>query len=100
MSRHATGGGMTIVEAIKKVVLVAAHLLSSRDAFEAIVAQGLYQFQAKDPQYGVLCAHERSTARQNRIFDTLRQVSNIHSATSAMARRRCYSRQLQETLFF
>ncbi|KAA8764438.1 MULTISPECIES: restriction endonuclease [Burkholderia] len=45
---------MTIVEAIKKVMLAAARPLSSREAFEAIVTQGLYQFQAKDPQHVVL----------------------------------------------
>lgn len=44
---------MTIVEAIKKVMLAAARPLSSREAFEAIVTQGLYQFQAKDPQHVV-----------------------------------------------
>lgn len=35
-------------------MLAAAHPLSSREAFEAIVAQRLYQFQAKNPQHVVL----------------------------------------------
>lgn len=45
---------MTIVEAIKKVMLQASHPLSSRQVFDAIVAQELYQFQAKDPHHVVL----------------------------------------------
>lgn len=45
---------MTIVEAIKEAMRQAARPLSSREAFEAIVVQGLYQFQAKDPHHVVL----------------------------------------------
>lgn len=45
---------MTIVEAIKEVMRQAARPLSAREAYDSIVAQGLYQFQAKDPQHVVL----------------------------------------------
>ena len=45
---------MTIVEAIKEAMHQAARPLSSREAFEAIISQGLYEFQAKDPHHVVL----------------------------------------------
>jgi len=45
---------MTIVEAIKEVMRRAERPLSSREAFDAIVSQGLYEFHAKDPQHVVL----------------------------------------------
>jgi len=45
---------MTIVEAIKKVMSQAARPLGSREVFDAIVAQELYKFQAKDPHHVVL----------------------------------------------
>lgn len=45
---------MTIVEAIKLVMQQAGRPLNSREAFDAIVAQGLYQFQAKDPHHVVM----------------------------------------------
>ena len=44
---------MTIVEALKEVMRGAGRALSSREAYDEIVAQGLYQFQAKD---GMSCA--------------------------------------------
>lgn len=45
---------MTIVEAIKAVMWDAGHPLSAREAHAKIVEQGLYAFQAKDPQHVVL----------------------------------------------
>jgi restriction system protein len=45
---------MTIVEAIKAVMRDAGHPLSAREAHAKIVEQGLYAFQAKDPQHVVL----------------------------------------------
>lgn len=66
---------MTIVEAIKAVMHQAARPLSSREAFDAIVAQGLYHFQAKDPQHVVLMQIRRHcmgidfpTASQTKYF--------------------------------
>lgn len=50
---------MTIVEAIKEVMRQAARPLGSREVFNAIVAQGLYQFQAKDPHHVVLMQMRR-----------------------------------------
>ena len=38
---------MTIVEALKEVMRGAGRPLSSREAYDSIIAQGLYQFQAK-----------------------------------------------------
>lgn len=45
---------MTIVEAIKDVMREAAHPLTAREAYSAIVARSLYVFHAKDPQHIVL----------------------------------------------
>jgi restriction system protein len=45
---------MTIVEAIKTVMKDAGRPLGAREAYEAILARGLYKFQAKDPQHVVL----------------------------------------------
>lgn len=45
---------MTIVEAIKAVMLEAGRPLSAREAYAAIVDKSLYAFQAKDPQHVVL----------------------------------------------
>lgn len=45
---------MTIVEAIKAVMQGANHPLSAREAYSKIIEQGLYVFQAKDPQHVVL----------------------------------------------
>jgi restriction system protein len=45
---------MTIVEAIKTVMLEAGRPLSAREAYAAIVNKSLYAFQAKDPQHVVL----------------------------------------------
>lgn len=53
---------MTIVEAIKLVMQQAGRPLSSREAFDAIVAQGLYQFQAKDPHHVVMMQIRRHCA--------------------------------------
>lgn len=50
---------MTIVEAIKEVMRQAARPLGSREVFNAIVTQGLYQFQAKDPHHVVLMQMRR-----------------------------------------
>lgn len=45
---------MTIVEAIKAVMLEAGRPMSAREAYAAIVEKSLYAFQAKDPQHVVL----------------------------------------------
>lgn len=45
---------MTIVEAIKAVMLEAGRPLSAREAYAAISDKSLYAFQAKDPQHVVL----------------------------------------------
>jgi restriction system protein len=53
---------MTIVEALKEVMRGAGRPLSSREAYDAIIAQGLYQFQAKDPHHVVLMQIRRHCA--------------------------------------
>ncbi|MFC3682968.1 restriction endonuclease [Hydrogenophaga luteola] len=53
---------MTIVEAIKEVMRGAGRPLSSREAYDAIVAQELYPFQAKDPHHVVLMQIRRHCA--------------------------------------
>lgn len=53
---------MTIVEAIKEVMHRAGRPLSSREAYDAIVVHGLYQFQAKDPHHVVLMQIRRHCA--------------------------------------
>ena len=53
---------MTIVEALKEVMRGAGKPLSSREAYDAIVAQRLYQFQAKDPHHVVLMQIRRHCA--------------------------------------
>jgi restriction system protein len=45
---------MTIIEAIKAVMREAAHPLTAREAYVAIVERSLYAFHAKDPQHVVL----------------------------------------------
>jgi restriction system protein len=45
---------MTIVEAIKAVMLEAGRPMSAREAYAAIIDKSLYDFQAKDPQSIVL----------------------------------------------
>lgn len=53
---------MTIVEALKEVMRGAGRPLSSREAYDSIVARGLYQFQAKDPHHVVLMQIRRHCA--------------------------------------
>ena len=53
---------MTIVEALKEVMRGAGRPLSSREAYDSIIAQGLYQFQAKDPHHVVLMQIRRHCA--------------------------------------
>lgn len=53
---------MTIVEALTEVMRGAGRALSSREAYDEIVAQGLYQFQAKDPHHVVLMQIRRHCA--------------------------------------
>lgn len=53
---------MTIVEAIKEVMRQAAHPLTAREAFSAIIEKSLYAFHAKDPQHIVLMQIRRHCA--------------------------------------
>ncbi|MBT9507229.1 MAG: restriction endonuclease [Rhodoferax sp.] len=54
MSSQESTVNMTIIEAIKTVMLEAKQPLTAREAYAAIVAKSLYVFHAKDPQHVVL----------------------------------------------